>query len=41
MRGKIILIKWFEELDNQHWDKQLEKDITDGKFEDLALICDR
>jgi hypothetical protein len=30
------LLEWFEELDNQRWDKQLEKDIADGKLEDLA-----
>jgi hypothetical protein len=30
------LIEWFAELDNQRWDKQLEKDIADGKLEDLA-----
>jgi hypothetical protein len=30
------LIQWFAELDNQRWDKQLEKDIADGKLEDLA-----
>lgn len=35
------LIEWFEELDNQRWDKELEKDIADGKLEDFALICDR
>ncbi len=35
------LIQWFAQLDNQRWDEQLEKDIADGKLEDLALICDR
>lgn len=30
------LSEWFFELDNQHWDQQLEKDIADGKLEDLA-----
>ena len=30
------LREWFLELDNQRWDKQLEKDIANGKLEDLA-----
>ncbi|MFH7026684.1 MAG: hypothetical protein ACHBN1_15040 [Heteroscytonema crispum UTEX LB 1556] len=30
------LIEWFSQLDNQRWDEQLEKDIADGKLEDLA-----
>jgi hypothetical protein len=30
------LSEWFFELDNQLWDEQLEKDIADGKLEDLA-----
>ena len=30
------LVQWFAELDNQRWDEQLEKDIADGKLEDLA-----
>lgn len=30
------LSEWFFQLDNQHWDQQLEKDIADGKLEDLA-----
>lgn len=27
---------WFFELDEQRWDKQLEKDIAEGKLEALA-----
>lgn len=27
---------WFLDLENQRWDEQLEKDIADGKLEDLA-----
>jgi hypothetical protein len=30
------LLEWFSELDHQRWDKQLEKDVADGKLEDLA-----
>ena len=30
------LSDWFSTLDHQHWDQQLEKDIADGKLEDLA-----
>lgn len=30
------LLKWFSDLDNQRWDEQLEKDIKDGKLEELA-----
>jgi hypothetical protein len=30
------LLQWFMELDNQRWDEQLEKDITDGKLEAFA-----
>ncbi|MGC1393798.1 MAG: hypothetical protein WA828_05915, partial [Coleofasciculaceae cyanobacterium] len=30
------LLEWFLDLDEQQWDKQLEKDIADGKLEDLA-----
>jgi carbon monoxide dehydrogenase subunit G len=30
------LIEWFADLDYQRWDKQLEKDIVDGKLEALA-----
>ncbi|MEH1941616.1 MAG: hypothetical protein V7L01_15550 [Nostoc sp.] len=30
------LIEWFADLDYQRWDKQLEKDIADGKLEALA-----
>lgn len=30
------LSEWFFELDNQHWDQQLEKDVADGKLENLA-----
>lgn len=30
------LSEWFFELDNQHWDQQLEKDVAEGKLEDLA-----
>ncbi|MBD2742366.1 hypothetical protein [Coleofasciculus sp. FACHB-1120] len=28
--------EWFLELDDQRWDNQLEKDIANGKLEDLA-----
>ncbi len=31
------LMDWFFDLDYQRWDEQLEKDITEGKLEDLAL----
>lgn len=30
------LSEWFFELDNQPWDQQLEKDVAEGKLEDLA-----
>jgi hypothetical protein len=30
------LIEWFADLDYQRWNKQLEKDIADGKLEALA-----
>ncbi len=30
------LREWFLELDDQRWDKQLEKDVANGKLEDLA-----
>lgn len=30
------LLEWFSDLDYQHWDEQLEKDIADGKLEALA-----
>jgi hypothetical protein len=30
------LIEWFADLDYQRWDKQLEKDVADGKLEALA-----
>ncbi len=30
------LQEWFLNLDNQRWDEELEKDIADGKLEDLA-----
>ncbi|MCA2620407.1 MULTISPECIES: hypothetical protein [unclassified Microcystis] len=30
------LRQWILEIDYQHWDEQLEKDIADGKLEPLA-----
>ncbi|MFB2969430.1 hypothetical protein ACE1CD_10690 [Aerosakkonema sp. BLCC-F183] len=30
------LIEWFANLDYQRWDEQLEKDIANGKLEELA-----
>jgi hypothetical protein len=30
------LSEWFFDLNNQRWDEQLEKDIADGKLENLA-----
>jgi hypothetical protein len=30
------LSEWFFELNDQRWDEQLEKDIADGKLENLA-----
>ncbi|HAN75960.1 MAG TPA: hypothetical protein DCQ63_18060 [Planktothrix sp. UBA8402] len=27
---------WFLDLDYEHWDKQIEQDIEDGKLEALA-----
>lgn len=30
------ILEWFSNLDYQRWDKQLEKDIADGKLESLA-----
>ncbi len=30
------LIEWFADLDYQRWDKQLDKDVADGKLEALA-----
>ncbi|MBD2180184.1 hypothetical protein [Aerosakkonema funiforme] len=30
------LSEWFANLDYQRWDEQLEKDIANGKLEDLA-----
>ncbi len=32
----LKLLEWFLDLDNRRWDEQLEKDIADGKLEDLA-----
>lgn len=29
-------LEWFLDLDDQRWDKQLEKDIAEGKLDDLA-----
>jgi hypothetical protein len=30
------LRQWFFDLDYQHWDKQLEQDIADGKLDAFA-----
>ena len=30
------LSKWFSDLDYQWWDRDLEKDVTEGKLEFLA-----
>ena len=30
------LMQWFFDLDHQRWDEQIEKDVADGKLEDLA-----
>jgi hypothetical protein len=30
------LRQWFSDVDYQRWDEQLERDIADGKLEDLA-----
>ena len=30
------LLEWFFDLDYQRWNEQLEKDITNGKLENLA-----
>jgi len=30
------LSEWFANLDYQRWDEQLEKDIANGKLEELA-----
>lgn len=30
------LKRWFFDLDYEHWDKQLEQDIAEGKLEALA-----
>lgn len=30
------LLEWFFDLDYQRWDEQLEKDIANGKLENLA-----
>lgn len=30
------LRQWFFDLDYQRWDEQLEKDVANGKLEDLA-----
>jgi len=30
------LLEWFFELNYQRWDEQLEKDVADGKLEELA-----
>ena len=27
---------WFEEFDASEWDKQFEKDVASGKFDDIA-----
>ncbi len=39
------LRQWFFDLDYQRWDEQLEKDVADGKLEDLSeeaiADCDR
>ena len=30
------LLEWFFDLDYQRWDEQIEKDVGDGKLEELA-----
>jgi hypothetical protein len=30
------LRQWFADVDYQHWDRQLEQDVTDGKLDALA-----
>jgi len=30
------LMQWFFDLDYQRWDTELQKDIADGKLDDLA-----
>jgi hypothetical protein len=30
------LLEWFFDLDYQRWDEQIEKDVADGKLEELA-----
>jgi hypothetical protein len=30
------LIEWLADIDYQHWDEQLEKDINQGKLDALA-----
>ncbi len=30
------LMEWFFNLDYEQWDRQLEKDISDGKLDSLA-----
>jgi hypothetical protein len=30
------LRQWFADVDYQHWDRQLEQDIADGKLDALA-----
>ncbi|MGA1825418.1 MAG: hypothetical protein ACMUIP_12235 [bacterium] len=27
---------WFQKLEEERWDKELEKDIAEGKFDDFA-----
>ncbi len=31
------LREWLLELDQQHWDQQLEQDVNDGKLDALAV----
>jgi hypothetical protein len=30
------LRQWFADVDYQHWNRQLEQDVTDGKLDALA-----
>lgn len=29
-------VDWFEKFEEERWDKELEKDITEGKLDNLA-----
>ena len=35
-KAQAELRAWYEQLDAQHWDKQFEEDVADGRLDVLA-----